>query len=251
MPLNVGVEHAKELVRKSSKPMIPIHHMEAHALTARMLERIDFPFLVFLVSGGHCLLAVAKSVDQFLLLGRGIDGSPGEAFDKTARSLRLKNLPQCEGLSGGASVELMAKNGNPHAFEFPTQQRSRKCDFSMSGLKEFARQIIEKEERRQGLLAGDVLSNAADICASFQFGLLQHFIKKLQRAFLFCELKNLLPEQNRVLVMSGGVASNSYLKQNLEKVCNIYNCRMVCPPPRLCTDNGAMIAWLVTSRESL
>ena len=89
--------------------------MRAHALTVRMMDDVEFPFLVFLLSGGHCLLAVARGVDDFLLLGTATDSAPGDAFDKVARHLKLKNVPQCYGLSGGASVELLARSGDPMA----------------------------------------------------------------------------------------------------------------------------------------
>ncbi|XP_076460991.1 tRNA N6-adenosine threonylcarbamoyltransferase, mitochondrial-like [Babylonia areolata] len=243
LSLLVGVQHAKMLVQQSGLPLIPIHHMEAHALTARMIHRVDFPFLVLLASGGHCLLAVARDVSDFLLLGTCLDDSPGEAFDKTARQMKLKNLPECSSLSGGAAIELLAKSGNPRAFQFPqVMTKLPDCHFSFAGIKFAAKKLIEAEEKRLNTSASSVVSSAPDICASFQYGVLHHMARRLQRAFLFCDLKHLLPK-NRTLVLSGGVASNSYLRSGLQQVCEMNNCQLLCPPPHLCTDNGIMIAW--------
>ncbi|XP_041366368.1 probable tRNA N6-adenosine threonylcarbamoyltransferase, mitochondrial isoform X2 [Gigantopelta aegis] len=244
LSLRVGLDYALKLVEKSGKPLIPIHHMEAHALTARMIQRIDFPFLVLLVSGGHCLLAVARGVSDFLLLGHGMDDSPGDAFDKTARQLKLKNLPQFAEVPGGVAIETLAKLGNPKAFAFPhVLTQTPNCHFSFAGIKFAAKRLIESEEISQDVSASSVLPNAADVCASFQFGVLQHLAKRVQRGLLFCELKGLLPETNKTLVVSGGVASNKFLRAGLVKVCDKYSCKVVCPPPKLCTDNGIMIAW--------
>ncbi|XP_050418470.1 tRNA N6-adenosine threonylcarbamoyltransferase, mitochondrial isoform X1 [Patella vulgata] len=244
LSLFIGVNHAKMLASKYRKPVIPIHHMEAHALTVRMVERVEFPYLVLLVSGGHCLLALAQDVNKFLLLGRGLDDSPGDAFDKTARQMKLKNLKECAGLSGGEAVELMAKTGNPKSFQFPgVLSQNRDCNFSFSGLKFHAKNLIFQEELKQGIDGGNVLPNAGDICASFQDGIVKHLLHRIRRGLLYSELKQLLPAENKTLVLSGGVASNMYIRQEIENLCQHFNCRLVCPPPKLCTDNGVMIAW--------
>ncbi|KAL8620458.1 hypothetical protein ACOMHN_048391 [Nucella lapillus] len=243
LSLLVGLQHAKKLVHQSGLPLIPIHHMEAHALTARMIHRVDFPFLVLLASGGHCLLAVARGVSDFLLLGSCLDDSPGDAFDKVPRQMKLKNLPECSGLSGGAAVELLAQRGDPKAFQFPqVMTRQPDCHFSFAGLKFAAKKLIDTEERRLNTSVTSVVSSAPDICASFQYGILHHMARRVQRAFLFCHLKHLLPK-HRTLVLSGGVASNSYLRSGLQQVCEMNSCQLLCPPPHLCTDNGIMIAW--------
>ncbi|XP_053374102.1 tRNA N6-adenosine threonylcarbamoyltransferase, mitochondrial-like [Mercenaria mercenaria] len=221
--LDVGLSHAKKLVQE---------------------HRIDFPFLVFLVSGGHCLLAVARDIDKFLLLGTSLDSSPGEAFDKVARRMKLKNLPECYDMSGGAMMEHMAKQGDIEAIPAPDVSfAQRSCNFSFSGIKSHYIRNIEQEEAKQGIVASHVISNASDMCASFQYAVIKHLAKPLQRAFLYCELKGLLPESDRALVVSGGVACNQFIRQGLQKVCEKFDCRMVCPPPHLCTDNGIMIAW--------
>ncbi|XP_046543220.1 probable tRNA N6-adenosine threonylcarbamoyltransferase, mitochondrial isoform X1 [Haliotis rubra] len=241
--LKVGLDHAKSLVRLSGKPLIPIHHMQAHALTARMTDRVDFPFLVLLISGGHCLLTVARDVADFVLLGESLDDAPGEAFDKIARQLNLKNLPQFTSVSGGVAIETMASQGDPKSFDLPLMlTQVRTCDFSFSGLKSQAKRIIAHEEKRQGVSRDDILPNAADICASFQYGVLKHLARRVQRSLLFCELSGLLPK-HKTLVVSGGVGSNQFIRSGLQKVCDMYSTQLICPPPRLCTDNGVMIAW--------
>lgn len=243
LSLQIGLEYAKELVQQSGKPLIPIHHMQAHALTVRLLHKVDFPYLVFLLSGGHCLLTVAKDIDDFVVLGSTIDDSPGECLDKIGRQLGLKNLPQCDGLSGGASIELLAKDGDPLSFPIPHLMAwNRNCDFSFSGLKSYFKSLISEEQKRQGLNEDQILPNVADVCAACQFAVIRALCRKLQRAFMYCELEGLLPEQ-KVLVASGGVASNMYYRQGLTQVCDMFSCQLICPPPHLCTDNGIMIAW--------
>ncbi|XP_069111250.1 tRNA N6-adenosine threonylcarbamoyltransferase, mitochondrial-like [Argopecten irradians] len=242
--LYVGLNYAKELVAKSGKPMIPIHHMEAHALTARMIKEIDFPFLVLLVSGGHALLAVAKGVDTFLLLGKGLDMAPGDTLDKVSRCLNLKVLPECQGISGGAAIERIARGGNPKAVTFPgiNIKCTPNCDFSFSGTLTFARNWIAAERQKHGLDENEIIPNVSDFCASFQHSIMLQFLRKLQRGFLFCQQKGIVSEKP-TLVVSGGVASNQIMRQGFEAVCEESGYCLVCPPPELCTDNGIMIAW--------
>lgn len=244
LSLLVGLHFSKQLVKTSQKPFIPIHHMEAHALMARMTDRVKFPFLTLLISGGHSLLALVKGVDEFVVIGKGLDDAPGEAFDKTARRLKLKLLPQCSGLSGGGAIEIVAKEGNPLAFKLhPVMTQIADCNFSFAGIKAWAQKEIEIEEKQHGIEADGIIPNVADLCASFQYMVLHHLAKRIQRALLFCELNSLLPDDEKVLVISGGVASNMFIRDGLTRLCNHYNCSIVCPPPRLCTDNGVMIAW--------
>lgn len=241
--LGIGLGYAKELVAESGLPMIPIHHMQAHALTARLLEHIEFPFLVLLISGGHSILTVAQDVDRFLLIGRGLDTSPGDCLEKVARCLNLKSLPECQNLSGGAAIEMLAKDGDPKRFAFnAAQNRVPSCDFSFSGVRTQAETHIQKEREQEGISGESVISTVGDLCASLQYAITFQICRRLQRAFSYCELQGLLPE-NSTLVVSGGVASNQYIRQCLQQVCQMNSSRLVCPPPKLCTDNGVMIAW--------
>ncbi|CAN7996503.1 unnamed protein product [Ixodes pacificus] len=153
LSLLVGLNFARRLAAKHGKPLIPIHHMEAHALVVRLVQRVDFPYLVLLVSGGHCQLAVVRDIDDFLLLGQTMDDAPGETFDKVARRLKLSNLPECRGLSGGHALEFLAErdSGNPLAYRFPEPLTSyRTCNFSFSGLKNSVYRKIEALEKEHG-----------------------------------------------------------------------------------------------------
>lgn len=152
LSLIVGLRYAKYLARKYRKPIIPIHHMEAHALMARMTNKVPFPFLCILISGGHSLLTLVKSTSQFYLLGETLDDAPGEAFDKIARRLKLRNLPEYAWLSGGRSIEQAAMSSdNPRKYDFPLPlSHYRDCQFSFAGLKNTATRHILQQERELG-----------------------------------------------------------------------------------------------------
>ncbi|CAH1237943.1 OSGEPL1 [Branchiostoma lanceolatum] len=244
--LQIGVEYAKKLVKQSGKPFIPVHHMEAHALTARMMENIEFPFLVFLLSGGHCLLAVARGVGDFLLLGSTTDEAPGVVFDQVARKLKLKHHPACRTLSGGQAIEVLATTGDSQAFKLTVPMaRYANCDFSFAGHKNQTYRLIDKKEKEEGIPADSdqIVSCVNDIAASFQRTATQHLMQRLHRAILYCQQRHIIPEHNKTLVLSGGVASNMYIRRSLQAVTDRFGYQLVCPPPRLCTDNGVMIAW--------
>ena len=244
LSLLVGLRHARQLARQARLPLIPIHHMRAHALTARMAApELTFPFLTLLISGGHCLLAVVEAADRFTLLGASRDDAPGEALDKAARRLKLRNLPECCGLAGGRAVELLASRGDPRAFDFPMPlMRYRDCSFSFAGLKFTAQKLTEAEERRHAVVASGVIPTAADLCASLQHAVARHLCHRVQRAMDYCEARGLLPGERR-LVVSGGVACNAYIASCLRRVGDTMGFAVHVPPPRLCTDNGVMIAW--------
>lgn len=242
--LVVGLQYAKALVKESGKLLIPIHHMEAHALTVRMVEDVNFPFLVLLASGGHCQLAWVKNVEEFFLLGTSLHNSPGEVIDKIARRLKLQNLPECYDMSGGRAVEHVARGGNHLAFNFPTPMIAhRDCNFSFSGFGSHAADIIEHEERCNDVPPDGVIPSAKDFCSSLQYGIALHLVQRLSRAIAFCEVNNFVPENNKVLVFSGGVACNSFIRTVLKSFCSTVDFKLACPPPKLCTDNGIMIAW--------
>ncbi|ROL50423.1 putative tRNA N6-adenosine threonylcarbamoyltransferase, mitochondrial [Anabarilius grahami] len=244
LSLGIGLEFSLNFVRLHEKPFIPIHHMEAHALTVRMLHPVDFPFLVLLVSGGHTLLALAKGIDEFLLLGQTLDVAAGDALDKIARSLSLRNHPECSTLSGGQAIELLAKEGNRLAFHFKSPMgQIYDCNFSFAGLRNQVTMAIRKKEREEGVETGQLLSCVKDIAAASQHTVASHIAKRTHRAILFCKSKGLLPQHNPTLVVSGGVASNEYIRQILKIVTDATGLHLLCPPSKLCTDNGVMIAW--------
>uniref|UniRef100_A0A5S6QKP8 N(6)-L-threonylcarbamoyladenine synthase n=1 Tax=Trichuris muris TaxID=70415 RepID=A0A5S6QKP8_TRIMR len=245
--LKVGVDYAVNLCRSTKKPLIPIHHMAAHACTIRLLNRnASFPFLALLLSGGHSILTLVRSVNDFLLLGSTLDIAPGEAFDKVARRLQLCNIKaENETMSGGHLIEMYAQGGDPLAFQFPYPIRRRDCNFSFSGLASAAVRYIEKHELQSGSVIREDCGKLMDLCASFQHAVFRHIAKRLLRAMTYLEMKALQAgNDTKRLVVSGGVASNSYFRQGLDYVCQNNGYELLSPPPSLCTDNGVMIAWL-------
>lgn len=251
MSLVVGVRYAKHLARKYNKPLIPIHHMEAHALAARLEHpaELKFPFLCLLASGGHCILTLVKNVNEFYLLGDAIDGSPGECFDKIARSIGLMNLPQYNKSSGGLAIELEAcKATDPNRFTFPSPlSTNRNCDFSFSGLKTSAYKTIEDIQQNAQLEAGQLIPFHEDFCAGFLKAATKHMLRKTQRAIHYCERKGFFGyganATKRTLVFSGGVACNDFIFNALSEMASTLRFETFRPPKRLCTDNGVMIAW--------
>ncbi|XP_026751390.2 tRNA N6-adenosine threonylcarbamoyltransferase, mitochondrial-like [Galleria mellonella] len=243
--LQVGVKYAKYLARKFHKPLIPIHHMEAHALVTRMYQTIAFPFIVLLISGGHCLLAVAKDVDEFLLLGEGLDNAPGEIMDKVARRLKLKNVTEYSLMPGGKAIEVAARKAlNPEQFKFPLPlARYRDCNFSFSGLKDSVFRSLTKKESEHGTIGDEIVPEVNDLCAAFQLAVAEHIAHRTERALIFCEKEDLISSHNRTIIVSGGVACNDTIFQSIELIGKKMGYRVYRPPSRLCTDNGVMIAW--------
>ncbi|XP_054643464.1 tRNA N6-adenosine threonylcarbamoyltransferase, mitochondrial isoform X3 [Dunckerocampus dactyliophorus] len=244
LSLGIGLEFSQRFVRQNNKPFIPIHHMEAHALTVRMFEPVSFPFLVLLISGGHSLLAVARGVDDFLLLGHTLDEAPGDSLDKVARRLSLIRHPQCSTLSGGQAIELLAKDGDRTRFSFRTPMgQSYDCCFSFAGLRNQINMTIMKKEAEEGIECGTLLSCVNDIAAATQHTVACHLAKRTHRAILFCKANGLLPSLCPTLVLSGGVASNQYIRKALRIITDSTGLCLLCPPAKFCTDNGVMIAW--------
>ncbi|KAG7176235.1 probable tRNA N6-adenosine threonylcarbamoyltransferase, mitochondrial isoform X2 [Homarus americanus] len=244
LSLSVGTRYGKNLAVSGKKPFIPIHHMEAHALTVRMVHKAEFPFLVLLASGGHSLLVIAHSLDHWSIIGQTIDDAPGEALDQGARRLKLRNIPECASMSGGQAIEYLATGGNPRAYEFPTPMGKYKdCTFSFSGLKHTLTRLIERLEEEYEVEGGNIIPPIQDVCASFQYAVTKHLVRQTQRAMVYLDVRDLLPSQNKTLVVSGGVACNQYIRAALQKLCDTTGYQLLCPPPKLCTDNGIMIAW--------
>jgi len=214
----VGVMTAKAIAFAHDKPFLAINHLEGHALSARLTEDVAFPYLLLLVSGGHCQLLTVRGPGDFTRLGTTIDDAVGECFDKTAKLLGL-------GFPGGPAVERAAKTGDPARLTLPRPMwRKPGCDFSFSGLKTAVRQLAER------LPKGDAQA-VADLCAAFQRTVGDVLADRCANALA------LAPSDT--LVVAGGVAANTYLRGRLEGL----GVRLVAPPIKLCTDNGAMIAW--------
>ncbi len=226
-----GVMCAKGLSAGSGIPLVGVNHLAGHALTPRLTDNAAFPYLMLLVSGGHCQFLIAKSNDDFARLGGTIDDAPGEAFDKTAK---LLGLPQ----PGGPSVEAEAKSGDPKRFSLPRPLLDRAgCDMSFSGLKTALLRTRDKiVAQHNGLPRQD----RADLCASFQTAVSDVLAEKTRRALKkYLELAPSAP----LLAVAGGVAANTQLRAALETVCAELDVTFTAPPLALCTDNAAMIAW--------
>ncbi len=223
----VGLSLAKGLALASAKPLIALNHLEGHALTVRLTHGVAFPFLLLLVSGGHCQLLIAEGVGRFTRIGTTIDDAAGEAFDKTAKLLGL-------GFPGGPAVERAAAKGNPKRHRFPRPLKdSDGFDFSFSGLKTAVRRAVES--------AGDLKSDAvADLAASFQAAAVDVLVARTSKAMEHVARTSPAPHR---LVVAGGVAANKSLSVSLAVAANHAGFEMFVPSPALCTDNAAMIAW--------
>ena len=244
-PLIIGTDYAKLLCLKHRLPMIPVHHMEAHALTARMIDKTNktqFPFLVLLISGGHCLLALATDIDQYQLLGSSVDNSPGECLDKCARMLGLHNMPGLRDVAGGRAVERVASTvNNQTSLEFPVPMRQyRDCRFSFAGVKATIFDHVTRVRKKAEVDCDEPVPGVGEVCAALQHCVTKHLCERVQRGLEYLSTEE-IPVNS--LVVSGGVASNAYIRQCLDTVAGHYHLDTVYPPPHLCTDNGVMIAW--------
>lgn len=244
LSLVVGMKYAKYLARRHSKPIIPIHHMEAHSLVARMHHDITFPFLVLLISGGHCLLAIVQNINHFQLLGESIDCAPGEVFDKVARRMKLRNVFEYSKLSGGQAIEMAAKKAsNPDMFKMALPLAEYKdCNFSFNGLKTSTLLHLHRKEKEHQIVADQLIPEVNDLCAAMLMATTRHLLHRTQRAMQFCEINKLIVNRKQVVV-SGGVACNNYIFNSLKILCDDFGYEIFRPAHKLCTDNGVMIAW--------
>ena len=226
-----GVMCAKGIAAGAGLPLVGVNHLAGHALTPRLTDGCAFPYLMLLVSGGHCQFLLVRGTDDFTRLGGTIDDAPGEAFDKTARLLGLLQ-------PGGPSVQKEAEAGDPARFAFPRPLLDRPgCDLSFSGLKTALLRTRDAVVAEKGGLTGQ---DRADLCASFQAAVVDVLAEKTRRA-----LAVYLAETPRepVLAVAGGVAANLAIRARLETVSGDAGCRFLAPPLALCTDNAAMIAY--------
>ncbi len=222
-----GVMCAKGIAAATGKPLYGVNHLAAHALTPRLTDGIGFPYMMLLVSGGHCQFLLVESPDNFTRLGGTIDDAPGEAFDKVARLLGLSQ-------PGGPSVEATARTGHADRFDLPRPLiNSPDYNLSFSGLKTAVLRTRDALVAEQGGLHA---SDRADICASFQSAVSDVLSRKSERA--------LATEQDlTAFCVAGGVAANQSLRSALEIVASKRGVAFVAPPLHLCTDNAAMVAF--------
>ncbi|MEZ5920635.1 MAG: tRNA (adenosine(37)-N6)-threonylcarbamoyltransferase complex transferase subunit TsaD [Parvularculaceae bacterium] len=222
----VGLTAAKGISLAASLPLIPVNHLEAHALSARMTEDVSFPYLLLLISGGHTQLVEVVGVGSYRRLGTTIDDAAGEAFDKAAKLLGL-------GQPGGPQIEKAALKGHANRYGFPSPLARREgCDFSLSGLKTALRLATKA-------IKNPTPKDVSDLAAAFQDAIASHLADRTARAMIAFEIQH-GPSQ---LVAAGGVAANSMVRQKLIEITGERGWRLVVPPPKYCTDNGAMVAW--------
>jgi N6-L-threonylcarbamoyladenine synthase len=233
--LIVGTMAAKGLAWAAQKPFVAVNHLEAHALTARLSDSIAFPYLLLLVSGGHSQILVCAGVGQYRVLGTSRDDAAGEAFDKTAKLLGL-------GYPGGPAIADAARHGDPARFALPRPLKGRPgCDFSFSGLKTAVRQIIAAAPPRGN-------RDIADLAAAIELAICDSVTDRMANAIAW--FRRDYPD-GKNLVAAGGVAANARLRERLQSLAGGAGLDFVAPPPALCTDNGAMIAWAGLERLRL
>ena len=226
-----GVMCAKGIAAATGLPLIGVNHLAGHALTPRLTDDVTYPYLMLLVSGGHCQYLIARGPEDFTRLGGTIDDAPGEAFDKTAR---LLGLPQ----PGGPSVQKEAESGDPKRFRLPRPLIQRDdCNLSFSGLKTALMRMRDQiVDEKSGLTRQD----RADLCAGFQAAVADVLASKTRRALAIYLAEN---PATPTLAVAGGVAANTAIRAALETVCADMDTRFIAPPLALCTDNAAMIAY--------
>ncbi|QXK91934.1 tRNA (adenosine(37)-N6)-threonylcarbamoyltransferase complex transferase subunit TsaD [Neoehrlichia mikurensis] len=224
--LIVGVMMAKAIASVMQKPIIAINHLEAHALVIRMFHKISFPFLLLIISGGHCQFLIAYNVGKYKKLGSSIDDSLGEAFDKIAKMLNL-------GYPGGLLIEEKSINGNDRFFLPRALLHRAGCDFSFSGIKTAVKNIINKEK---------IIDNqmVCDISASFQKCVSDILVNRICNAI---KMTRVIDSNIKQMVVTGGVAANNFLRNNILVCAKDYKFEVLFPPKNLCTDNAVMVGW--------
>ena len=223
----VGLTTGKALALALGKPLFAVNHLEAHALTPRLIEDIGFPYLLLLVSGGHTQLVAVEDVGKYRRIGTTIDDAIGEAFDKVAKMLSL-------GFPGGPAVERAAEKGDASRFALPRPLLGKpEPNFSLSGLKTALRLAAEAV---QPLTEQD----CADLCASFQAAIVDCVVDRTRMGIRAFRQQMGSPT---ALVVAGGVGANRPIRLALQRVAMEAGLKCLVPPPALCTDNGAMIAW--------
>jgi N6-L-threonylcarbamoyladenine synthase len=233
----VGLMTAKALSYASGKPLIAVNHLEGHALSVRIAEDVPFPYLLLLVSGGHCQFLIVHGVGRYQRLGTTIDDAAGEAFDKTAKLLGL-------GYPGGPAIEKIAKQGDAARFNLPLPLKGKPgCDFSFSGLKTAVRLALES--------CGPSPSeqDKADLAASFQRTVMAVILDRARHAIAMFDEAHGAADKH--FVVAGGVAANRALRDGLVDLAAGHDMHFTAPPMALCTDNGAMIAWAGLERFRL
>ena len=225
--LSVGLSFGKTIASSLNKPFIAVNHLEGHALSPKLNSKLDYPYLLLLISGGHTQFLSVKELGKYKRLGTTIDDAVGEAFDKTAKMLGIE-------FPGGPQIEVYAKKGDPNKYELPKPIFHKGgCNLSFAGLKtavlKISKQIKTKQEKY-------------DLAASFQKTIEEILHKKTKIAFQ--EFRNIHDDNKNKFVIAGGVAANKKIRNMLESLCKKEKFEAIFPPINLCGDNAAMIAMV-------
>jgi N6-L-threonylcarbamoyladenine synthase len=225
--LSVGLSFGKAIASSLNKPFIAVNHLEGHALSPRLNSKLDYPYLLLLISGGHTQFLSVHGLGKYKRLGTTIDDAVGEAFDKTAKMLGIE-------FPGGPQIEEYAKKGNPDKYELPKPIFHKGgCNLSFAGLKTAVLRIVKQIKTDQ---------EKYDLAASFQKTIEEILYKKSKVAFK--EFKNINGDRDNTFVVAGGVAANKKIREVLAKLCEEENFKGIFPPINLCGDNAAMIAMI-------
>ena len=225
--LSVGLSFGKALAASLKKPFIAINHLEGHALSPKLNSKIDYPYLLLLISGGHSQFLNVQDLGKYKRLGTTIDDALGEAFDKTAKLLGIE-------FPGGPQIEILAKKGDPKKYNLPKPIFNKGgCNLSFAGLKTAILRITKNIKTDQ---------DKFDLAASFQKTIEEILFKKTKIAFREFEKQN--NPQKKIFVVAGGVAANQNIRTMLKNLCLEENYKSIFPPMELCGDNAAMIAMV-------
>ena len=225
--LSVGLSFGKTIAQSLKKPFIAVNHLEGHALSPKLNSKIDYPYLLLLISGGHSQFLSVEGLGKYKRLGTTIDDAVGEAFDKTAKLLGIE-------FPGGPRIEEYAKKGNPNKYELPKPIINKGgCNLSFAGLKTAVLRVTKQIKTDQ---------EKYDLAASFQKTVEEILYKKSKVAFK--EFKNINRDRDNAFVVAGGVAANKKIREVLIKLCEEENFNAIFPPINLCGDNAAMIAMV-------
>jgi N6-L-threonylcarbamoyladenine synthase len=225
--LSVGLSFGKAIASSLDKPFIAVNHLEGHALSPKLNSKINYPYLLLLISGGHTQFLSVNGLGKYKRLGTTIDDALGEAFDKTAKMIGIE-------FPGGPQIEVYAKKGDPNKYELPKPIFHKGgCNLSFAGLKTAVLKISKQIKTEQ---------EKYDLAASFQKTIEKILYKKSKVAFK--EFNNLNKSKDKTFVVAGGVAANQKIRESLKKLCEEENFDPIFPPVNLCGDNAAMIAMV-------
>ena len=232
--LSVGLNFGKAIASFLNKPFIAVNHLEGHALSPKLVTKLDYPYLLLLISGGHSQYLSVQGLGKYKRLGTTIDDAVGEAFDKTAKLIGIE-------FPGGPFLEKFAEKGNPEKFKLPLPIINKGgCNLSFAGLKTAVLKISKKIKTNQ---------DKYDLAASFQKTIEEILYKKTKIAFLEFEKNNNLDK--KIFVIAGGVAANKKIRSMLINLCSEKNYQSIFPPIELCGDNAAMIAMVGLEKYKL